>query len=562
MNAPRGTLVVSLLLIWIAGTSLPLREAAADDRAKRIRAVVYPAPGQRKVPRVMSGDLVPDPLPLTKEKVGGYPVTVDFIDAKEVAGASIAITDGAGVAVPAWVSSPRQPANPKYPGFQKREVWAIAKDALAPGAWYRVSARATVDGVPWSKQWSFRTAEEDEAGAARECKLLLEGINARRRQLRLPPLTVEPRVSAACREHARYLSVYMDSYPHVPNLSQRLSLRYATPNGMRIAPSCVPLYLHAGLPDATTEAFVSPTCRDPLLDPRLTKIGVACDALRGRNKVLVWYGVPSPLVSHPGPVVYPPQGATGIPIRSFNQAYYEQWGFGDLQDAGYPAAVLFPPGSKVEGHGAVMYTADDNKEVDCWNAYYPRVLADGLVAQVNTLVPKRPLRPKTAYTVTFTATINGKPWEHESTFTTGSPPASLGRAAVEVVVLRSLNRHREAAGLGPVTVDAALSAGCARHAEYVRASKDKAIRTTLSVHDEDPKDANYSKEGQAAARSSVVLFATSSAEHWVDAWMDCPYHRPTLLNPDLKRIGVGYASERNPDKGWIAVVDVLRGVRR
>jgi uncharacterized protein YkwD len=82
------------------------------------------------------------------------------------------------------------------------------------------------------------------------------------------------------------------------------------------------------------------------------------------------------------------------------------------------------------------------------------------------------------------------------------------------------------------------------------------------MHDEDPKAPHYSREGQAAARASHILFTTSPAEHWIDDWLECLYHRDQLLNPDLRSIGVGYTPDRNPDQGWIAVVDVTRGIRR
>jgi hypothetical protein len=425
----------------------------------------------------MEGRPTPDPLPHSTEKAGGYPVTVNFPDARRIADAAIEITDPAGRAVPAWLSTPASPANPKYPGLQKATICAIAKGPLQPGTRYRVSARATVDGVSWRKAWSFRTQESDEAAAERESRLLLRCGNDRRRELGLGALVLDPRVSTACREHVRYLSYHFCSEPPVDPLKQDRARRHATPAGERIAPFSLRVNSDSGHHHVCTVLFGSPYTRDPLLDPQLRAFGVACDPLRPTTRAFVLYGVPSCLVRHVDPVVFPPPDATGVPLRSFNHSFYEHWDEAGTENAGYPFTVFFPPHRKVEVIGSVMYTGD-GKEVECWHKTYPRALADGRVARVVILVPKAPLRPGTTYTAYVTASLDGRPWEHESKFTTGPAPPVPSPEAVQAQLLRSLNLHRRVAGLQPVTHSTALSAGCARHAQYLKANTHGAMRGT------------------------------------------------------------------------------------
>jgi len=55
---------------------------------------------------------MPDPLPDTRDKLAGYPVTVTFAQQTEVREVQLRLKDDKGADVPAYVSSPDEPANP------------------------------------------------------------------------------------------------------------------------------------------------------------------------------------------------------------------------------------------------------------------------------------------------------------------------------------------------------------------------------------------------------------------------------------------------------------------
>ena len=75
------------------------------------------------------------------------------------------------------------------------------------------------------------------------------------------------------------------------------------------------------------------------------------------------------------------------------------------------------------------------------------------------------------------------------------PPAS----AVDRAVLNRLNVHRKLVGIGPVTLDAALSEGCIAHARYLVRNQGNPSLNGLGVHGESSNLPGYSKSGATAA---------------------------------------------------------------
>jgi cysteine-rich secretory family protein len=108
--------------------------------------------------------------------------------------------------------------------------------------------------------------------------------------------------------------------------------------------------------------------------------------------------------------------------------------------------------------------------------------------------------------------------------------------------LARVNFYRALAKLQPVTEDAKLSTGDLLHSRYL--VKNRAMRMDASGHDEDPANAWFTTEGLAAARDSDVIppcagcIALSPAEA-IDMWIAAPFHRLSILNPELSRIGFG-----------------------
>jgi uncharacterized protein YkwD len=117
--------------------------------------------------------------------------------------------------------------------------------------------------------------------------------------------------------------------------------------------------------------------------------------------------------------------------------------------------------------------------------------------------------------------------------------------------LSVLNAYRARLNVPPVTEDPTLSAGCLAHAKYLVTNYHRSFATVGALmHSEDPSKPGYSPDGLKAARSSDVLFEammhTTSAERLVQAiqvWIDGPFHRLQLLNPNLQRAGFGESCE-------------------
>lgn len=134
-------------------------------------------------------------------------------------------------------------------------------------------------------------------------------------------------------------------------------------------------------------------------------------------------------------------------------------------------------------------------------------------------------------------------------------PSLVGLAADEKVCIDDVNRHRIAAGLVLAKVDRALSDGSKRHAEYLVRNSGHPSTQGLGAHEEDPKLAGYTPEGQRAGKSADICFR--QAEGSVDGWVATLYHRIPVLHPRLRRIGVGFA--QGGTWGWVGVLNLIEG---
>jgi uncharacterized protein YkwD len=169
-------------------------------------------------------------------------------------------------------------------------------------------------------------------------------------------------------------------------------------------------------------------------------------------------------------------------------------------------------------------------------------------------LPHRPesLRPQTAYTVTVTARVNDTAWERNWTFTTGDGAVTVGGSTV----LERVNAFRRAAGLGLVVADESLAAACQKHAEYLLRNSGHPATQGLAAHGEDPRLPGSTEEGHQAGQASDIAFGVEPLGA-VDAWMASFFHRVPLLDPTLKRVGLGTAID--PKRGPISVLDVQSG---
>jgi uncharacterized protein YkwD len=114
--------------------------------------------------------------------------------------------------------------------------------------------------------------------------------------------------------------------------------------------------------------------------------------------------------------------------------------------------------------------------------------------------------------------------------------------------LDPLNRYRAMAGLNPVTADAKLSRGDYLHSRYLVKNYADDIRKGTSggaqMHTETAGNPWYTADGLAAAGSSDVdemsnPHATPPPSWAIDNWMEGPFHRLWILNPNLHSVGYG-----------------------
>jgi uncharacterized protein YkwD len=133
--------------------------------------------------------------------------------------------------------------------------------------------------------------------------------------------------------------------------------------------------------------------------------------------------------------------------------------------------------------------------------------------------------------------------------------------------LNRFNAFRSLAGVRPVSIDPELSVGCVAHARYLVAHHGSPATAGLGVHAESPSQAGFSKAGDLAARRSVITEFGSNLpglpdRGWpftaIDLWMSTLYHRVPMLDPDLTRIGLGYA-RNDTATAWYVDMDVGGG---
>ncbi len=255
---------------------------------------------------------------------------------------------------------------------------------------------------------------------------VLKDLNARRKAAGLPAVTLDAKLSAACRAHARYLAKNYD-----PGLGGNFNPHTEDPDkpgytkeGARAARQSE-ISFSTGDPRGVQHAlgglFGTFFHRIGLIRPDLRRIGLGY-VVSGRDcwVVLDDRGGRGPRAPASGkPVLYPPPKAKAVPPEFAGPEFpnpIPPEGKGKKQ--GYPVTVTFPDGARLSSASARI--EQDGREVAAYvssplkPAYRPEF-------QHNTLclIPKAPLRRNTTYRVTAEAVVNGKPWRQTWDFTTG-----------------------------------------------------------------------------------------------------------------------------------------------
>jgi Cysteine-rich secretory protein family len=125
---------------------------------------------------------------------------------------------------------------------------------------------------------------------------------------------------------------------------------------------------------------------------------------------------------------------------------------------------------------------------------------------------------------------------------------------------RLLNHYRQIAGLTTVKLDPQLSAGCMEHANYMVQNQGTDAMAGLNPHTQQSNLPGASAAGAACAKAADLFTGVSDLGVAIDVWMAGMYHRRPMLDPQLERIGVGYA--RLPDGMLTAALRFENATRR
>ncbi|MFO0863583.1 MAG: CAP domain-containing protein [Gemmataceae bacterium] len=512
--------------------------------------IPYPAPDQADVPPSFTGG----PEWPNLKKAAGYPITMIFPPARKISQAEIKLVDAAGTQLAA---KPWTPEKPLIGNYRYNLVGLIPEKPLVAGAKHTVQFSARVDDQVVTKFWNF-TVEDDSDSSGAVTQQVLDRVNQIRKTAGLAPVTLDPDLHRGCRNHARYL-VLNANHPATAGLGahdEDMTLPGATAEGKDAGKKAVIALGDHDPRDAVDGWMATLYHRIPILEPNLKQVGFGL----ARGDRLGWITVLNLMSGktrgRPHEVLYPVPDQSDVPLH-FPPG-------GEVPDpipedkdkkAGYPITLFFPYESPLVGATGRLEDGDGNR-VDVWfsspdkhaNPKYDK-------HQGNTvcLIPKDPLKAKTKYVVHVLGTRSGTKWEKTWSFTTSD--ASIANGPKTVV--DRINEYRRKANVPEATLDDALSKGCQAHAEYLARNGDQRDKSGFDVNDESPKLPGFSELGQNAARRTDIFLSAPRPTVQIDDLMGTISRRAYLLDPALRRVGVGAAQE--PGRGWVTVLDVHSG---
>jgi uncharacterized protein YkwD len=138
-----------------------------------------------------------------------------------------------------------------------------------------------------------------------------------------------------------------------------------------------------------------------------------------------------------------------------------------------------------------------------------------------------------------------------------SAPTSNLPASSSMTWLERINFYRAALGLDPIRNNPDLSAAAAAHARYLLLNFGEDLRSAKPMsgdaYEEKPGNRGYSASGAAAARNLQFAWGCSSYEvaQQIDRWIEGPFHRFAVFDPDLTEAGYG---EADSEGCWVAAL--------
>lgn len=383
-----------------------LNVGTGREKGPRPHAVFYPVPDQVGIPlNFPNGGEEPNPIPESKTGRAGYPVTAFFADREPLQKATASLTNAKGEAVPCWLSTPENPANPKFAKFQGNTICLIAKSPLTPNSTYHVEIQGTLARKPWAKKWKFTTADTG-LSVQNATQSVVDRLNANRARAGLSAVVLDENLSRGCQRHAEYLVKNADVLikMNAPVNDEDAQLPWYTIEGARAAQQSL-VFTNAPIPVLQIDDLMASfSSRVYVLDPTLQRIGFGCSHDIGRG----WRCVLNVISGRGnGPVVvYPGPKQTGVPTVGF-EGIDEAKG-----EVGFLISAQFPPGAVLRNvQGVLLDGAGKNVEIRL-------AVAEKLAPNAVGLYPLTPLRSEHEYSITIRAIVNGTEWRQTWKFTT------------------------------------------------------------------------------------------------------------------------------------------------
>lgn len=261
--------------------------------------------------------------------------------------------------------------------------------------------------------WNAGRAEAGEEG-------MLRLINEYRSAAGLAPVAIDPTLGKGCREHAAYM-VLNRGKPQLYSINahhQDPALPGASPDGAECGKSADLYPDVADLRDAVHGWMASVYHRQPIISPRIDRVGIGSAPLPAGERVAVALRfVYATAEDSRYPVAYPADQQLDVPIDFRNEAP-TPIPPGGSATPGYPFTLQFPSHQPVtdvkatlvdsSGTAVASYVSSPEKPASQYNEQR------GLVA----IIPEQTLRAGERYTATVTAIWNGRKGSWTSTFST------------------------------------------------------------------------------------------------------------------------------------------------
>jgi uncharacterized protein YkwD len=380
----------------------------------------------------------------------------------------------------------------------------------------------------------------------------LERLNRSRTLAGAPAVELDPLLARDCDAHARYLAQNAshfgepgfratDELPELPGFSE---------DGRRAARNSLSTTTRDDPPAAIDRWFATLFMRQIVLDPQLQRVGWGAAPLPQQGWVVV-LDVQHGLGTN-RTIRYPVEDQQGVPTSYSVDDVPNPLPQGAPHVVGCPVTVTFPPQATLLK--ATGYLTAAGKDVPVW-ILTPEEQGPNKKYRGNTvcLVPREPLRRNTAYSASVGVEVDGVAWSEKWNFTTGDGPPAVGKATT---ALERVNAYRKIVGSAPVELDPVLSGPCQKHADYLARHADVPSTLGLGGRGENPDLAGYTEEGSKASLRAAMSWG-EDARPAVDSLMASLHHRHWLLEPEVRRIGLGQATAKLV--GPIVVFDVSGG---